>query len=73
MGSKITDCSHEIKRYLVLGRKAVTIVDSILKSREINLLIQTRLVVTKGKGWTGSLGLADKILYREQITNKVLV
>ena len=40
MGSKITadsDCSHEIKRCLLLGRKAVTNLDSILKSRDITL------------------------------------
>ena len=40
-GSKITadgDCSHEVKRRLLLGRKAVTNLDSILKSREIPLL-----------------------------------
>ena len=39
-GSKITadgDCSHEIKRYLLLGRKAVTNLDSILKSRDTTL------------------------------------
>ena len=39
-GSKITadgDCSHEIKRYLLLGRKAMTNLDSILKSRDITL------------------------------------
>ena len=39
-GSKITadgDCSHEIKRYLLLGRKVMTILESILKSRDINL------------------------------------
>ena len=42
-GSKITadsDCSHEIKRHLLLGRKATTNLDSILKSREIILLIK---------------------------------
>ena len=41
LGSKITvngDCSHEIKRHLFLGRKAVTNLDSILKSRDITLL-----------------------------------
>ena len=41
-GSKITadaDCSHEIKRHLLLGRKAVTNLDSILKSRDITLSI----------------------------------
>ena len=40
MGSKITadgDCSHEIKRHLLLGRKAMTTLDSILKSRQITL------------------------------------
>ena len=40
MGSKITadgDCSHEIKRYLLLGRKAMTTLNSILKSRDIIL------------------------------------
>ena len=40
-GSKITadgDCSHEIKRYLLLGRKAMTNLDSILKSRDINFV-----------------------------------
>ena len=46
-GSKITadsDCSHEIKRFLLLGRKAMTKVDSILKSRDITLLNKVRLV-----------------------------
>ena len=41
LGSKITadgDCSHEIKRCLLLGRKAMTNLDSILKSRDITLL-----------------------------------
>ena len=45
-GSKITadgDCSHEIKRYLLLGRKAMTNLDSILKSRDITL--PTKVVV----------------------------
>ena len=46
-GSKITadgDCSHEIKRDLLLGRKAMTNLDSILKSREITLLTKVCLV-----------------------------
>ena len=41
LNSKITadgDCSHEIKRHLLLGRKAMTILDSMLKSRDITLL-----------------------------------
>ena len=40
LGSKITadgDCNHEIKRYLLLGRKAMTNLDSVLKSRDITL------------------------------------
>ena len=47
MGSKITadgDCSHEIKRHLLLGRKAVTNLDSILKSRDITLSTKVHLV-----------------------------
>ena len=46
-GSKITedgDCSHEIKRYLLLGRKAMTNLDSILKSRDITLPTKVYLV-----------------------------
>ena len=47
LGSKITaddDCSHEIKRHLLLGRKAMTNLDSILKSRDITLLTKVHLV-----------------------------
>ena len=47
LGSRITadgDCSHEIKRRLLLGRKAMTKLDSILKSRDITLPIKIRLV-----------------------------
>ena len=47
LGSKITadgDCSHEIKRCLFLGRKAVTNLDSVLKSRDITLLTKVHLV-----------------------------
>ena len=47
LGSKITaggDCPHEIKRHLLLGRKAVTNLDSILKSRDITLLTKVCLV-----------------------------
>ena len=46
-GSKITaegDCSHEIKRRLLLGRKVMTNLDSILKSRDITLPTKVRLV-----------------------------
>ena len=44
LNSKITadgDCSHEIKRHLLLGRKAMTILDSMLKSRDITLLTRS--------------------------------
>ena len=47
MGSKITaddDCSHEIKRLLLLGRKAMTNLDSIFKSRDITLKTKVHLV-----------------------------
>ena len=47
LGSKITangDCRHESKRYLLLGRKIMTNLDSILKSRDITLLTKVRLV-----------------------------
>ena len=47
LGSKITadsDCSHEIKRCLLLGRRAMTNLDSILKRREINLPTKVHLV-----------------------------
>ena len=46
-GSKITadgDCSHEIKRRLLLGRKVMTNLDSILKSRDITLLTKVHLI-----------------------------
>ena len=51
-GSKITtdgDCSHEIKRRLLLGRKAVTNLDSILKSKDITL--PTKVHIVKGYGF----------------------
>ena len=55
LGSKITaggDCSHEIKRRLLLGRNAITNLDSILKSRDITLLTKVQLshpYMTTGK------------------------
>ena len=48
-GSKITadgDCSHEIKRHLLLGRKVMTNLDSILKSRDITVLTKVHIVKT---------------------------
>ena len=50
LGSKVTadgDCSHEIKRCLLLGRKVMTNLDSILKSRDITLPTKVRLVKAK--------------------------
>ena len=47
MGSKVTadgDCSHKMKRWLFLGRKAMTNLDSILKSRDIILLTKVHIV-----------------------------
>ena len=47
LGSKITvdgDCNHEIRRHLLLGRKAMTNLDSVLKSRDITLLTKVRIV-----------------------------
>ena len=47
LGSRITadgDCSHEVKRRLLLGRKVMTNLDSILKSRDITLMTKVRLV-----------------------------
>ena len=47
MGFKITadgDCRHKIKRHLLLGRKAMTILDSVLKSRDITLSTKVHLV-----------------------------
>ena len=53
LGSKITadgDCSHEIKRHLLLGRKAMTNLDSILKSRDITL--STKVCLSQGYGFS---------------------
>ena len=47
LGSKITvdgDCSHEIKKHFLLGRKAMTNLDNVLKSRDITLSTKVRLV-----------------------------
>ena len=50
LGSKIIadgDCSHEIKRYLLLGRKAMTYLNEILKSRDITLLTKVHIVKSR--------------------------
>ena len=54
LDSKITadgDCSHEIKRYLLFGRKVMTNLDSIFKSRAITLLTKVHLVKASGHVW----------------------
>ena len=57
-GSKITadgDCSHEIKRYLLLGREVMTSLDSVLKSRDItlptNVCLVKAMVFSSGHVW----------------------
>ena len=53
--SKITadgDCSHEIKRYLLLGRKVITKLDIILKSRDI--ILPTKIHLSQGYGFSSS-------------------
>ena len=55
LGSKITadgDCSHEIKRHLLLERKVMTNLDSILKSRDITLLTKVHLVKAMVFQWS---------------------
>ena len=72
-GSKITadgDCSHEIKRHLLLGRKAMTNLDRILKSRDITLPRKVHLVkamvfpgVTYGcESWTIKVSIKELML-----------
>ena len=71
LGSKITgdgDCSHEIRRQLLLGRKAMTNLDSVLKSR--NFILQTKVRIVKAmvfpvviygcESWTFKKGRAPK-------------
>ena len=69
-GSKITadgDCSHEIKRHLLLGRKAMTNLDSILKSRDITLPTKVHLVKAMEKAMAPhSSILAWKIPWTEE-------
>ena len=73
LGSKITadgDCSHEIKRHLLLGRKAMTTLDTILKSRDITLPTKVHLVkamvfpvVMYGcKSWTIKKASAEELI-----------
>ena len=72
MGSKITadgDCSHEIQRHLILGKKAMTDLGSIFKSRDITLLTKAHLVkatvllvvVCRGESWNINKAERQKI------------
>ena len=73
LGSKITaddDCSHQIKRHLLLGRKFMTNLDSVLKSRDITLLTKVcavkamvfPVVVYGCESWTVKLSAKELIL-----------
>ena len=73
LGSRITadgDCSHEIKRYLVLGRRAMTNLDSVVKSRDITFPIKVHLakvmvfpVVMYGcESWTTKMSTEELLL-----------
>ena len=67
-GSKITadgDCSHEIKRYLLLGRKVMNNLDSILKSRDINLPTKVCLVKAMAFPVNVRVGLRRKLSTEE--------
>ena len=70
LGSKITadgDCSHEIKRHLLLGRKVMTNLDSIFKSRDITLLTKVHLVKATEKAMAPQFStLAWKIPWLEE-------
>ena len=64
------DCSHEIKRHLLLGRKAMTNLDSILKSRDVTLLTKVHIVkamvfpvlVYRCENWTSRLSTKKLVL-----------
>ena len=66
LGSKITvdsDCSHKIKRHLLFGRKAMTNLDSILKSRDITL--PTKVHYSQGYGFSSSHVMMWELDYKE--------
>ena len=65
-GSKITadgDCSHQIKRYLLLGRKVMTNLDSILRSRDITL--PTKVLLSQGYGFSSGYVWMWELDYKE--------
>ena len=66
LGSKITangDCSHEIKRFLLLGRKVMTNLDSILKGRDISL--STKVCLAKAMVFPGVMYGCESWDYKE--------
>ena len=61
LGSKVTvngDCNNENKRHLLLGRKAMTSLDSVFKSRDITLLTKTLIVKALVSQWSCTVGRA---------------
>ena len=73
-GSKITadgDCSHEIKRRLLLGRKVMTNLDSIFKSRDITLPTKVRLV--KAMVFPVVMYGCEKVMYERKLSTEELM
>ena len=74
LGSKITadgDCSHEIKRQLLFGRKALTNLDSIFKSRDITLPTKVRLV--KAMVFPVVMYGCEKVMYERKLSTEELM
>ena len=83
LGSKITadgDCSHDIKRYLLFERKAMTNLDSVLKSRDITLLTKVHIVkamvfpivMYKCGSWTINKGEQQRMDFQTVVLEKTL-
>ena len=73
-GSKITadsDCSHEIKRHLLLGRKAMTNLDNILKSRDITL--PTKVCLVKAMAFSSSYVWCDSWIMKRLNTEELML
>ena len=76
LGSKITadsDCSHEIKRSLLLGRKAMTNLDSILKSRDINTTLPTKGRYSQSYGFSSSYVWMWELDQRKPSTKELML
>ena len=73
-GSQITvdgDCSHEIKRHLLLGRKAMTSIDSILKSRDVTL--PTKVHIVKARVFSAVMYGCESWLSTEELLFQTVV